>query len=286
MKRPNVILTSTLGLHLLVAMVLGVAAQAQDTPAYRLPLFRTVNPAAKPPALPAETRLLLLADADFAPFSFAATTGEAAGLAVDLALAACAELKAACEVRLLPFGELLPALAKGDGDVIVSGPLIDDKALANGMMTRPYFRTLARFAVQSGSPLTASDALSLAGKRIGVVKGTAHAAWLEFYYRESEILPFGSEAEAQEALRTGNSDALFGDGLRMIYWVEGANSRGCCKLLDGAYVDRDYFSRSVAFLVRGQAPELRDAFDYALDRLQANGTTEKIFIRYVPLNPW
>ena len=277
---------SILRLYLLGVVLAGLALAQDVPPIYRLPLFRTVDSSARPPALPRETRLRLLADRDFAPLSFATTTGEAAGLSVDLAREACADLKIGCDVSLVPFDELLPALAGGNGDAVISGPRIDDKVLENTVATRPYFRTLARFAVQRGNPAAASDAASLAGKRIGMVKGTAHAAWLEAYYSESELVTFDSEALAQEALRTGGIEAFFGDALRLIYWVEGTSSAGCCKLMGGAYLDRDYFSRSLTFLTRSDQEQIRDAFDYALDRLQQNGTTDKIFARYVPLNPW
>ena len=63
-------------------------------------------------------------------------------------------------------------------------------------------------------------------------------------------------------------------------------SGGCCRLLGGAYSDFSEFSRNIAFLVRGERPDLRDAFDYGLDMAQKSGTTQKIFNAYVPLNPW
>lgn len=228
----------------------------------------------------------LLADGDFPPFSFASQTGGPSGLAVELALAACAEIKVRCEVSLLPFKELLPALIHGQGDAIISGPRIDEALLAAVQMTRPWFRTMARFAVQSGNPVKQPDIGSLKAKRVGVVKDTVHARWLETYYPKSEILAFDDEAKAGEALRTGNIDVLFGDNLRLIYWVAGPGSRGCCRLLGGAYSDFEAFSRNMAFLVDKSRPDLRTAFDYGLDMAQANGTTEKIFNAYVPLSPW
>ncbi len=269
-----------------VSFVIAGIAVAEDTAPYRLPLFRTPVAASEPSEPAPGTKVRLLADADFAPFSFATSTGEAAGIAVDLAMASCADLKLKCEIALLPLNELLPGLTDGRGDAIVSGPQISEKALDTALATRPFFRTSGRFAVQTGNQAPASDAASLTRKRISAVRGTAHAAWLAAYYKAAELLLFDSDREAQEALRTGAADAYFGDGVRMIYWVKGTASRGCCKLLGGAYVDRDYFSRSLSFLIAAGRSDLRTAFDTALDRLQDSGTTEKIFQRYLPLNPW
>jgi polar amino acid transport system substrate-binding protein len=269
-----------------VLWVVAVPAGAEGPAPYKPPQFRAVEKLGKPPEIESAGTIQLLADADFAPFSFASGQGTPAGLAVELALAACAEVKLACNVTLKPYAELLPALAAHQGDVVLTGPRIDETALAAAEATRPYFRTLARFAVPSGSPLAAADVASLKGKRIAVVAGTAHEAWLKAYFTGSTVQPFPAEAEAQQALRSGNVDVLFGDNLHVIYWVSGEASNACCKVLDHAFSDLGFFSRNLAFFVRSDRADLRAALDYGLDRLQLNGTTEKILNRYIPLNPW
>jgi len=116
---------------------------------------------------------------------------------------------------------------------------------------------MGRFAVQSGNPLQSAMAPNLDGKRIGALKGSAYEAWLKAYYTSASIAAFDSLAEAQEALRTGNVDAVFADTLLLIYWVTGEASRGCCRLLDNAFSDFDHFSRNIAFLVRNDRADLR-----------------------------
>lgn len=271
-------LTSTFGYGLL-------PAAAQSASAYELPRFRDIPIGRTAPNVESTATVRLLADADFPPFSFSSQNGPS-GIAVDLALASCAEAKITCEVTLLPFAGLLPALAAKQGDVVISGLRIDAESLAAGQPTRPYFRTMGRFAVQSGNPLQNAMAPNLDGKRIAALKDSAYEAWLKAYYTSANIAAFDSLAEAQEALRTGNVDAIFSDNLQLIYWIAGEASRNCCRLLDNAYSDFDYFSRNMAFLVRSDRADLRAAFDYGLDQLQANGTTDKVFNRYVPLNPW
>ena len=287
MKLPCVKTTSILWLCLWVVILLPVAIPAASAEGgYKLPKFRKVQTEAKMPAFPQGMTIRLAADADFPPYSFQARSGVPAGLSVELALAACAEIKVKCEVMLKPLSQLLRGLASKEHDVVVSGPRIDEVAVAHAVITRPWFRSFGRFAAQTGNPGKGSDARNLAGRRIGAVAGTAHAAWLATYYADAELLTFDSDLQAQEALRTGAIDALFADNLRLIYWITGSASRGCCKIFGGAYSDFETFSRNVAFLVRGDRADIRDAFDVALDRLQANGTTEKLFNTYVPLNPW
>jgi polar amino acid transport system substrate-binding protein len=261
-------------------------AGAEDVAATNLPLFRHVDSVAKPPKDFATRTIRLLIDSDFPPFSYAAPDGKAAGVSVDLANLACVELKVNCIVIVKPFDQLLPALLGNEGDVIVSGLKIDEAVLKKTSMTRPYFWALGRFAVSAGSQLRNSDIRTLAGKRVGFVSNTSHAAWLQKYYARSTLTPFSSETEMYDALRKASVDAMFGDDLRTIYWLAGSASQNCCKVLDGAYVDRNFFSRNLAFLTRREDQDSVRAFDFALDRLQEKGMSAQIFARYLPVGLW
>ena len=273
-------------LLLTLSLVVSGRAAAQEAAAPVFPLFRHIDSLAKPPTGFAQRGIRLLTDRDFPPFSYETPEGKAAGVSVDLALAACAELKANCTVVAKPFNALLPALLNNEGDAIVSGLRIDATVLKKAAMTRPYFWSLGRFAARVGSQLRGSDIRSLAGRRIGYVTNSSHGAWLEKYYSRSTLTGFPGEAEMYEALRTGALDVSFGDGLRLIYWLAGSSSRGCCKPLDGAFVDRQFFSNNLSFLTRREDRDTVMAFDYALDRLQEKKTSAEIFARYLPGGLW
>lgn len=261
-------------------------ASSQDAqPAYNPPLFRSVEDAPRP-NLPENLPVKLVADADFAPYSFVSNTSSPAGLAVELAIAACERARLRCTLEARPYAEILGTLQRGEADVAVTGPRLDPDTLREAEMTRPYFRIMARFAVTNASTLKSPDPETLSGSRIGVVGNTVHSRWLETYYGGSYIQPYESLAAAGAALKAGEVDAIFGDNLQTIYWVAGDGAEQCCKLLGGAYSDFDYFSRNLAFLVRPGRPELRAAFDYGLDQAQGSGATARIIRTYVPLSPW
>ena len=267
---------------LLISQV--VEAQEKQPP-YQPPLFRTTEEQARP-ALPEQLAVKLIADEDFAPYSFRSRTGSPAGISVEIAIAACEQARLACTVEARPFAEILPALERGEVDVAVTGPRLDADTLAASRMTRPYFRIMGRFAVPNTSTLDTASVSNIAGRRIGVVKDTVHARWLTAYYASTRITPFDDLAAAGAALKGGQVDALFGDNLQVIYWVAGEAAAGCCRLLGGAYSDFDYFSRNLAFLTRRDKPELAQALDYGLDKAQAAGSTAKILRTYLPLDPW
>ena len=270
----------------LALWALSQVAYAQETaaPAYEPPLFRAVEEVARP-NIPENLPVRLIADSDFAPYSFVSNAGAPAGLAVELAIAACERARLSCTVEARPFTEILGALERGEADVAVTGPRLDPATLKAALMTRPYFRVMARFAVAANSALTSADPEALSGSSIGVVKDTVHARWLEAYYSGADIQPYESLAAAGDALKTGEADAIFGDNLQVIYWVSGEAAAQCCRLLGGAYSDFDYFSRNLAFLVRPERADLRAAFDYGLDEAQSSGATARIIRTYVPLPP-
>ena len=267
-------------------LLISQVVEAQEKqPAYQPPLFRTTEEQARP-ALPEQLAVKLIADEDFAPYSFRSRTGSPAGISVEIAIAACEQARLACTVEARPFAEILPALERGEVDVAVTGPRLDADTLAASRMTRPYFRIMGRFAVPNTSTLDTASVSNIAGRRIGVVKDTVHARWLTAYYASTRITPFDDLAAAGAALKGGQVDALFGDNLQVIYWVAGEAAAGCCRLLGGAYSDFDYFSRNLAFLTRRDKPELAQALDYGLDKAQAAGSTAKILRTYLPLDPW
>ena len=75
---------------ILAWLLLFPVAQAQDSPppAAEPPLFRTVEDAPRPD-LPDNTSVKLVTDENFAPYSFVSNAGSPAGMAVELAIAAC-----------------------------------------------------------------------------------------------------------------------------------------------------------------------------------------------------
>jgi polar amino acid transport system substrate-binding protein len=109
---------------------------------------------------------------------------------------------------------------------------------------------------------------------------------LKRYFPYSQIVAQESLGEAENALRESRIDALFGDGLSLVYWTLGEASQRCCKLVPGAFVDDDYFSRSFVFFIRRGDTALKQTLNYGLDQLQQNGEWDKIFRAYVPESPW
>ncbi len=246
------------------------------------PLFRHVDAALAGMTLkPVKTVRFLVSD-DFPPFTYRNAAGALTGYSIAVAQAICAEARIRCTFVIRPWERLRSALLAGQGDVIAGGVRMDSAAFAKMDFTRPYLKAMGRFAVRKPSPLTAADAGALAGRRIGVIKGSIHARWIRAHYARSRIQPYDTLEKAREALRTARIDTLFDDWLRMAYWVSGRASRDCCQLLPGWFVERDFAWNDLAMAVRRGDGDLRRLLDQKMDALQADGRLAALAARFLP----
>ena len=285
-KKPTTLRRLNLWLSAVLVVALITPVGAEDAPSTAFPSFRHVDPDAFQNSQSPNLVVVLNADNDFAPWSFQGEDGGLRGIAVELAQAACTEAQLACTLQSAAFADLLPSLRSGAAQGLVAGPKLDAALATEFAMTRPYFRTLGRFIVRSGSSLPAPDVRSLAGRRIGFRSNTQHARFLETYYSRSALTPFDDANAMLEALRTGQVDTVFGDAVQLSFWLKGGASRGCCSFLGKAFLHRETFTRSLSFMLRRDAPDLRAKLDAALDRLEAKGATAEIFARYLPASVW
>jgi polar amino acid transport system substrate-binding protein len=262
----------------------GADSSAQDASGF--PRFRHVAAEETPSSAPPLGTVRLLAEPDYAPWSFSLDDGTMAGISVDLALMACEEAEIACEVLPTPFTGLLSSLTEKTGDGVISGLRVTPEIEANLAMTRPYFRSFGQFAAREGLPLEGADPVSLAGKRVGFVEGTLHGAFLTQHYAKSELVPKPAETALFEDLRTGALDVAFADAFRLMFWMNGEASRNCCRRLGRPMIDSASISRPLVYLFRPESAALRDRFDQALDRLETSGRTAAVFQRYLPGQIW
>jgi polar amino acid transport system substrate-binding protein len=253
---------------------------------YPVPLFRHVDPGRPLPDLKSVESLRIAVDEDFPPFSYKEQTGALNGFNVAIANAICQDLRLTCEFSARPWDDLMPALERGEVDAVIAGINVTAGAVETADFTGAYYRSLGRFAVRTQNPIVNADMRALAGKRIGVVKATAHEAWINEYFPRSNIRPFATAEEALEALRSGVVDTFFGDALQIMFWLTGNASQGCCRFVAGGYNDPNYFSHGMAIAVKRGNTELRDVLDYGLDRLQSSGNFAAIFRRYFPMSPY
>ena len=83
-------------------------------------------------------------------------------------------------------------------------------------------------------------------------------------------------------LRQGNVAAVFGDGMRLSFWIAGSAAQNCCDFAGGPFLAPEYFGPGLAIAVAPDDETLADAFDYALKELSVKGVFAELYLRYFP----
>ncbi len=262
------------------------AAQAQAGEALPLPGFWDPRRRPERPDLSRVTQIRFLTEVDYPPFNYAGPDGHPAGFNVDLARLICEELRVTCTVQMRRFDTLIPALNENRGEAIIASIAVTEESRKVLDFSDPYYRVPARFAAQRDSALVNLRPELVEGKKIGVVAGGAHEAYLKTLFTEAQPVPYPSVEAAREALRRNQVDYVFGDGISLSFWLNGTDSGGCCTFAGGAFFESRYFGEGVGIAVKRGNDTLRLAFNWALFRLWEKGRFTDLWLRYFPVSPF
>jgi polar amino acid transport system substrate-binding protein len=263
-----------------------LSAQGEGAGAVAVPGFWDPRRRPERPDLSRITVIRFLTEIDYPPFNYAGPDGNPAGFNVDLARLICEEIKANCTVQMRRFDTLLDSLAANRGDAVIASIGATPETRARADFSDPYYRTPARFVTRRDSRLEDIRPELLEGRKIGVVAGTAHEIYLKALFTEAEARPYPSVDAARNALRAGEVDLLFGDGISLAFWLNGTDSAGCCEFRGGPFLESRYFGEGIGIAVRRGNDVLRQAFNWALFRLWEKGRFTDLWLRYFPVMPF
>jgi polar amino acid transport system substrate-binding protein len=275
-----------LGLLVLFAVTPCASALAQgaqsDEPTAPQPPEENLGPK---PDMSWLVALRFVTEGDYPPFNYRDEDGGLTGFNVDLAKAICKELEVTCEVNAIEWGKLPDALKNDEADAVIASLAINPQTTAQFDFTNSYYATPAKFVTRTSSKLTEITPEGLNGKKIGVVAGSAHEAYLTNFFSESEIVPFPTAEEARAALKDkdGSIDLLFGDTIGLMFWVNGTDSQKCCEFRGRGFLESEYFGEGIGIAVTKGNIRLQDALNYGLARVRASGQFQELQLRYFPL---
>jgi polar amino acid transport system substrate-binding protein len=252
-------------------------------PEVHIPSLRTSTAEILPDEKGPRRLIRFLTSSDFPPFQFLKPDQNPAGMNVDLARAICDELEFPCTIQALPWNDLLDALENGRADALIAGFRPSEELRAKADLTRPYFRLPARFAVKKSSGIGEVTPEALENRRIAVVTGTAHEAYLKAFFPKSDVAGFPDIALARTALKDGRADALFGDGAGLSLWLGGTESDECCAFAGGPFLESRFFGEGLTIAVRKGDNRLRQDLDKTLDDLEEKGILGDLYLRWFPL---
>jgi polar amino acid transport system substrate-binding protein len=235
-----------------------------------------------PPAIKSAGVLHLSVNAIYPPMEYKdPATGQLTGLDIDLGNAIAAKLGLKVEWAESAFEQLIPSLATGRTDFIISG-LSDKLARQQVADFIDYLKTDGAFYTLSSSP--AKTALDLCGKKVGTSRSTSFpsdiAAWSKVNCEAAgksaiEVVPAESTADARGQLKQGRIDGAV-QGSETISYVFGQDP-GVFRQVGVIATGNPHF-QGIAFKKDNRA--LRDAVAEVLAGLMKDGTYKTILTKY------
>jgi len=221
---------------------------------------------------------------DYPPLDFALADGSLAGFNIDIARAVCEQLHMPCTIQARRWDTLVEALETGKGDAMIASMRSTPGLRERLAFTSPYYLTPARFAARKDFAEGEIDAKALAGKSVGVIAKSAHARYLQTFFPQAKAKLYPDFTALHRALKAGEIELAFADGLTLSLWLAGEDAADCCAFRGGPFLDGALFGEGVAIAVRKDDVGLRRALDWALARVWAQGQYAEMFRKYFPLS--
>jgi ABC-type amino acid transport substrate-binding protein len=136
-----------------------------------------------------------------------------------------------------------------------------------------FFLTGAQFLVKKGSPIT--DLGSVAGKRIGAVKGSTSSRLIREKVPDVKVRDFPDQPAAFQALAQGQLDAYTNDGVQLAgLKVKAPNPH------EWEVVGAFYSSEPYAMAMRKNEPDFKELVDAALKQSLVSGRYFELYEKW------
>lgn len=146
----------------------------------------------------------------FPPWVMRSKNGELIGSETDIARKLARDMGVELKYSLFQWSELIPALEKGEVDVVISGVAITPRRALQVKFSQPYAENGVGMAANTAltKDINSMQAMKQPGINIGVVKGTVSEKVGRKAFEGATFKSFVAEDKAEEALLKGQLHAL------------------------------------------------------------------------------
>ena len=139
------------------------------------------------------------------PYAMKAAAGGFAGSEIDIAQRLAKDMGATLEVKTFDWDQLIPALQRGDIDIIVAGLSITPERALQVYFSNPYANSGVGIATNSKltSEFSSMENLNRPDIAIGVIGGTVAEDVARQVFPKASIKLFSEEQQAEDALVKG-----------------------------------------------------------------------------------
>jgi polar amino acid transport system substrate-binding protein len=227
-------------------------------------------------------KLVAATQPNYAPISYKdPATNQLMGFDVELGEAIAKELGVKIEWQETAFAQMISSLVTGRVDIVMAG-MSDLPARREQVDFVDYLKTGAQFYTSQANGATIKTPADLCGKKVGASRSTNWPAQIDEWSKDNcvakgkpAIVTVGTEGsiDARTQLKSGRLDG----------GVQGSETLSYFQTLEpNTYVVLGTaFTESLMGIPTPKTePQLRDAVKGALERLQKNGTYDRIAAKY------
>lgn len=234
----------------------------------------------------AETQTIRIAtEGAFPPYNFVKPDGSLGGFDVDIANALCAEMKVQCKLVKQDWDGIIPGLMAKKYDAIVASMAITEERRQKVDFSDKY---QGGYSMMYG-PLEMNDSspAALAGKVVGVQKGSIQESFARDYYEKAGISlrRYPDTQTALMDLTAGRLDAVMLE-VGNVYEAKKDPSLNGYHGFGDKFNDPAYFGTGSGIAVRKGDTVLLGQINEALKTILANGTYKRINDQYFPYNQY
>ena len=230
------------------------------------------------PATAAE-ELRIGVEGAYPPFSWKEADGTLKGFDIDLAFALCEKMGRDCKLVEQDWDGMIPALLAKKYDAIIASMSINEERKKRVDFSDKYYNTPARFVAAEGSGLDVSPA-GLAGKAVGVQRGTTHQCFMEKVYPDADLRLYPTQEEVFIDLAAGRLDAQVSDSIQADEGFLETDAGKGFAFVGGVQFDLECHGEGAGIAVRKGEDELREAFNAAITAIREDGTYRSINDKY------
>jgi polar amino acid transport system substrate-binding protein len=215
---------------------------------------------------------------DSAPLIWEAGRGNWTGVEADLARALGREIGREVKFVRMGFENLLPAVQKGNVDIVMNGLTVIAQRETLVDFATPYLRSGQGIMVptKSGTLFQDPRIIFMVPYRIGVKRGTVGNLVAQKVRSDSTIVPYPSAQKAANALKNGKVDLVLHD-LPVLWYIAAQNPTAGYQV-----VPRRLSGEDLAWAVRRGNTSLLNQANQALAKWRKDGTLDRILRTYMP----
>lgn len=148
---------------------------------------------------------------EYPPFEYSVANNEFAGIDVELARSFAKERGQKVEFIDMPFADLLPAVKKGQLDLVISAVSITEQRIQEVDFTDPYLKTYPVLLINNKTTIQSGADLNKQTVSIGVTAGTTGEILARNLYANAIIIAYESEHEVINSVISGQVDVIITD---------------------------------------------------------------------------